>query len=85
MGGRMTRALRALLRIAPPRVTRERATEIARAECARNGWSWLEPVGIQEHLRTYSFWTNANARGGNAYVVVDIHDGRVRRKGFNPR
>ena len=55
------------------------------AECARNGWSWLEPVGIQEHLRTYSFWTNANARGGNAYVVVDIHDGRVRRKGFNPR
>jgi hypothetical protein len=81
----MMRLRRAVLRIPPPRLTREQAAEIARAECERQGWAWEQPVRIHEHLRYYWFWTNAHMRGGNVHIRVDIHDGRVLWSSITPR
>jgi hypothetical protein len=75
----MLAAMRKLLRIAPPRVTKERALELAEQGCVERGWPWREPVRITEGLREYSIWTNAGVRGGNVWMGIDIHTGEVLR------
>ena len=78
--------MRKLLFIPPPRVTEAQAVEIAKAEVARQGRPWREPVSVAKRLREYVIWTNANQIGGNLNVFVDIHTGAVRAvRGPTPR
>jgi hypothetical protein len=81
----MRALLRGLLRIKPPRVSKDEALEVARRHCADREWSWKEPVRITEGLREYVIRTNAEAIGGNAWIAVSIHSGEVIRSSFAPR
>jgi hypothetical protein len=76
-GGSVIALLRILLRIPPPRITRNQAAEIARAECLRLGKPWDEPITIADRLRQYVVWTSADSIGGNINVFIDIHSGAV--------
>lgn len=61
------------------KITLEEAEEIARAECARRGWSWVEPVSRDRQLRHYRFWTNAESIGGNVEIRIRADSGAVKR------
>ena len=61
------------------------ARQIARAECSRRGWPFVEPVRVYERLRDFRVWTNARARGGNVEIVVRASDGAVTRAWTGPR
>jgi hypothetical protein len=65
-------------------IGRERALEIAKDECSRRGWPWIEPVDFQEGLLEYAIRTNARNRGGNVNLRVRCADGRVSSAAFAP-
>jgi hypothetical protein len=69
--------LRFLLFLPPATVTRAEAQEIARSECLKQGWPWNTPVRISEGLTRYYVMTNANYRGGNVNVWINVSTGRV--------
>jgi hypothetical protein len=68
-----------------PKVSRDRALELARAECERRGWRWGAPVMIREWLLTRSVMTNAESIGGNATIWISSRSGVVGRVGFAAR
>ncbi len=65
-------------------IGRERALEIAKEECARRGWPWVEPINLEEGLFAYAIRTNAASRGGNVNIYVRCVDGRVSRAALAP-
>jgi len=69
-----------------PRLTRERAIEIARSECEVRGLPCREPLKAYRHLTHYSVWTMADSVGGNVIIEVDHRTGEVRSvRGPTPR
>ena len=68
-----------------PRVTRDEARAIARAECEDRQWPWQEPVHEAGRLFTYRFMTNAQQLGGNVTIRVRARDGKVLSAGFARR
>ena len=67
------------------RLTREQATEIARAECERNAWPWQEPVRVSRRLLGgYEVMTNTSAIGGNVFIRIS-RSGKVSGSGFSRR
>jgi hypothetical protein len=77
--------IRALLRIPAPRIAREEAIAIARAECERRSWNFDEPIAVHQGLKDYEVVTRADSRGGNVRVSVDAATGRVREAVVAPR
>lgn len=67
----------------PPGVSRQEAEDIARAECARRGWPWQEPVHVGELVWEYHFMTNARHTGGNVNIWVHRRDGDVTAANFS--
>lgn len=69
------------------RVSRERAIELAKAECVRRGVPIREPVYVSSVFfsRTWRVLTNADSAGANAVVLVDKRDGRIRGFAVTPR
>jgi hypothetical protein len=65
-------------------IGRERALAIARDECVRRDWPWIEPVDLQEGPFEYTIRTNALNRGGNVNLRVRCTDGRVSGAAFAP-
>ena len=61
-----------------PVIDRERALEIARAECERRDLAWQEPVRVMWEFGSWAVWTNDGHRGGNVRIVVDKTTGEVR-------
>ena len=68
-----------------PKVGREAAEALARAESQRQGWPWEGQIHVAEGLRSWAFRTNTEYRGGNVIVVVDSRSGRIRRAFFASR
>ena len=68
------RLARKLLRIPPPRVSREEAVRIAKAEAVRRG-AIVGVVFIYEGLRTYEVWLNASRESASA--KIDNQNGTV--------
>lgn len=73
----MKNLLRFILLQPRPQIKRPDALGIARAECERRGWPWKDPVHVQERLRSYTVWTNADFRGGNCVISIDLVSGEV--------
>jgi hypothetical protein len=48
------------------KITREQAEQLARAECERQGWKWLEPVHVEEAV-TYWRWGIRRKDASNRY------------------
>jgi hypothetical protein len=69
--------LRRVRLLSPLHISAQQAIDIARAESDARGWPWQEPVVVDEGLRGYRIWTNAQMRGGNVSIHVDGHSGRV--------
>jgi hypothetical protein len=42
-------------------ISREQAEQIARAECERQGWTWVDPVHVEEALAYWRSMTNASS------------------------
>jgi hypothetical protein len=78
----MFRLLRMVLFIPQPRITRERALEIAHRECKRLGWLWRDPA-LVDGLRTWLIWT-VGGRGARPFVVVNQQTGEVVKIGRPP-
>jgi hypothetical protein len=63
----------------------EKVLEVARACCEERGRPWREPILLSRGPRTTLVTTNADAKGGNARVLVDARSGRIRLAGFADR
>ena len=82
----MIKAIRRMLGVAPlDDSTRDRMMAIALAALTEKGWEWKEPVRITRHRGSCRVWTNADSRGGNAYVYIDIETGSVTKIGATGR
>jgi hypothetical protein len=73
--------LRWVLRLPPPKVTREQALDIARRECLRRGWRVADeetsgPRDVREKLRCYCVTTPLAGRN-ISFIIVDNQDGHV--------
>ena len=66
-------------------VTKEEALAVARQECNRRGWPWMEPVTISRGLFSYRLMTNRNKRGGNVRMRISTRNGSILEAGFAPR
>jgi hypothetical protein len=73
----MIGALRRVLPLSAPAVSREEASEIAKRECEDRDWPWVEPVRVIERLRYWEVMTRSGNRGANVIIRVDKRDGRV--------
>ncbi len=70
----------ALKCIVHPRISRERAVELAREECARREVPWREPVDVLNRLLSYTVISGVqHAKGGDAWISVSKRDGRILR------
>jgi hypothetical protein len=58
---------------------------IARRHCDNAGWPWVEPIFVHEGLFSTSVHTNAEHRGGNAYVRISERTGHIERAFFSHR
>jgi hypothetical protein len=58
---------------------------LARNDCEKERWPWLEPVGIQDRWSDWTVITNYRRRGCNARIVVSKKTGAVVKKSFTPR
>jgi hypothetical protein len=84
--GMICRLIRWFLLGAGRPVSRERAVELAHAECVRRRLPWIEPVRVHLHYGDWAVWTFADHRGGNVRVVIDAGTGAVRSVlGTTPR
>lgn len=66
------------------KVTKDEAREIARRECERNGWPWVEPVSVRWGLLAYTVW-GGGRKGGNLCVRIRKKDGAVLSSNMTPR
>lgn len=66
-------------------VSREEAVERARVHAGSRGWSWQEPMHVEEGITEVFIRTAANMRGGNVCVRVGLADGSIVSAGFAPR
>jgi hypothetical protein len=66
-------------------VTVEDAKRLAREECERRGWQWIEPVFVKRFFWVYHVMTNASNRGGNVNIWVDARSGRIKDAKFASR
>lgn len=73
-----------LSKIFSPKISREDALFIAKEECLRRGWEWLDPV-VQWQLGTWLVITNSNWIGGNAWIDIDKETGEVIRAEISSR
>jgi hypothetical protein len=62
-------------------ISKEQAKEIARAECARRGLLWQEPVWVHRDFGVWKVWTHADHRGGN--LIITVHRGTGAIKAFS--
>jgi len=81
----MMRLVRRILGMPDAHFSDDEIVSRARAECARRGLSFLEPVAILHGLRVVTVHTNAGSRGGNVRVDIDVATGQIRHVGVNPR
>jgi hypothetical protein len=72
-------------------ITEQQALEIARRVAEERGWPWVEPVRaatrrefIVYGRETWEVWSNAESRGDNVRVVLDVRDGFVRDASYSP-
>jgi len=66
-----------LLFLSKGNISKDGAEELARAECARRGIQWGEPVKVHRHFGNWAVWPRANYRG-YVYVIVDRGTGAIK-------
>jgi hypothetical protein len=81
----MTESFYNLLRGKHPIISKDEAIKIAKQECDRRGWGWLEPVEIKQGRKAWKIRTNAFSRGTIAIFSIDHQTGAVLRAGYIPR
>lgn len=58
-------------------MTKDDAKEVAKKECDRQGWPWLEPVTVSWGVFSFTVRTNATNRGANVTIKVRKKDGAI--------
>jgi len=51
-------------------LSKDDLVELARRECKKEGWPWLEPVHIQDRMFRWIILTNALLAGRNVQISV---------------
>jgi hypothetical protein len=70
------------LGIGPARISRSEAIKIAREECARRGWIWIDPAEASLGMRAWTIRTNSRGLGAKAIIKVHKRTGQVLRAGY---
>ena len=65
------------LGIEMPIISEDEAIKIAREECARRNWTWIEPVKVSLGMRAWTVRTNAPGLGAIAIIKVHKRKGDV--------
>lgn len=63
----------------------EEAILIARQECEKRVWPWLEPLKVVWQHGVWIVHTNWGNRGANAVIRIDAGTGKVIEAKFLPR
>lgn len=63
---------------------KEEAIEIAKKECEKRGWPWIEPAGVYWGLFRYTVIA-PKVRGGRVWFNIRKKDGTVISAGMAPR
>ncbi len=66
-------------------VTEEQAVQIARAECEKQDWPWLEPVKVTSRFKNWLVRTNSMAIGASARIIISKKSGKVQQAGYLER
>ena len=66
-------------------ISRAQALELARAEVARKGLQWVEPISVHGGIWNYSVWTRSKSRGGNVIIRVNRRSGIATVVGHTPK
>ena len=66
-------------------VTKRQAVQIARAECKKQDWPWIEPVEISSKFGKWVVRTNSQAIGASARIIIDKQTGKIKKAGYLPR
>jgi hypothetical protein len=61
------------------KLSREAAESVARVECERRGFAWVEPVRVYRSYGDWSVVTGADRRPHYVRIIVDGGTGEVRR------
>lgn len=69
----------------PPIISKTEAIRIAKEECDKREWGWLEPIEVKQSRIAWKIRTNAKARGTIAAFSIDHQTGEVLRAGYLPR
>lgn len=66
-------------------LSRDELIAIARRISEQYSWQWLEPIGIQNRLFTWTVVTNYNSMGCNIRVKISKQTGEPIRWSYIPR
>jgi hypothetical protein len=69
----------------PPVISKDEAIRIAKNECEKRGWGWLEPVEAKRGRKAWKIRTNAFSLGTIAVFSIDHQTGEVLRAGYISR
>jgi hypothetical protein len=66
------------------KITREKARQIAKDECLKREWPWLEPVHVRWGWFSWHVW-GGGRRGCNLFMRIRKRDGRILQAGMTPK
>jgi hypothetical protein len=81
----MIKRIKYFLKGKPPVISKAEAIKIAKEECEKREWGWLEPIEVKQSRKTWKIRTNAEARGTIAAFSIDHQTGEVVRAGYLTR
>jgi hypothetical protein len=64
---------------------KQQLIDIAKLECEKESWPWLEPISIQDNWSDWTIITNSDKIGCNVRIIVSKKSGEVFKKSFMPR
>lgn len=74
--------LRKLLGNSKDEINEQRAIQIAKVECEKRNWTWIEPVKVLTRFSSWEVRTNSKGKGVSARIIIDRKSGKVKKAGY---
>lgn len=68
-----------------PAISKPDAIKIAKRECCKNNWPWLDPIKVKFRRQRWLVETNWRSRGANAKIEIDGNTGAIIDARYWPR
>lgn len=66
-------------------ISKEEAISMAKIECEKQDWPWLEPVIAKSWFGDWVIITNSKSRGLNAKIIIHKRTGIIKASNFFQR